>query len=58
MDKAKTPTRTVRVSDELWFAAKDKAAVEGCTVTDVIVASLEAFVESSSGDLRDSDLFD
>jgi len=50
MEKAKTPTRTVRISDELWFAAKARAAKEGCTVTDVIVTSLEAFVEAGDAD--------
>ena len=41
----KTPTRTVRVSDELWFAAKDKAIAQEKTVTDVIIAALQAFVD-------------
>lgn len=40
-----TPTRTVRVSDELWNAAKEKAAEEGITVTDVLITALEEFVE-------------
>lgn len=42
----KTPTRTVRVSDELWEAAKEKAVLEEKTVTDVIIAALKAFVEA------------
>jgi predicted HicB family RNase H-like nuclease len=41
-----TPTRTVRVSDELWNAAKEKAAEQGVTVTDVLITALEEFVES------------
>lgn len=41
----KTPHRTVRVSDELWEAAKAAAAEEGLTVTDVVVAGLRTFVE-------------
>lgn len=55
MESNKTPTRTVRVPNELWDAAKAKARQEGYTVTDVIIASLEAFVESSDEDLRFSD---
>jgi predicted transcriptional regulator len=47
----KTPTRTLRVSDELWAAVKDKAQFDKRTVTDVIVESLKEYVdgwESSS----------
>jgi len=40
-----TPTRTIRISDEIWNAAKEKAASVGCTVTDVIVLALEEFIE-------------
>lgn len=39
-----TPTRTIRVSDELWNAAKEKAAEEGFTVTDIVITALEEFV--------------
>jgi len=41
----KTPTRTIRVSNDLWTAVKDKAAIEGRTVTDVIVEALKAYVK-------------
>jgi len=41
----KTPTRTIRVSDELWNAVKDKAAQDSRTVTDVIITALKAYVE-------------
>jgi len=41
----KTPTRTVRVSDELWLAAKDKAAIERRTLTDVVIEALKVYVE-------------
>lgn len=41
----KTPTRTIRVSDELWAAVKDKAAIEERTVTDVIIEALKAYIE-------------
>jgi len=41
----KTPTRTIRVASDLWFAVKDKAAIEGRTVTDVIVEALKAYIK-------------
>lgn len=44
----KTPTRTIRVSTDLWTAVKDKAAIEERTVTDVIIEALKVYV----GDLR------
>lgn len=40
----KTPTRTIRVSEELWTAAKDKAAIEERTLTDVIISALKEYV--------------
>lgn len=40
----KTPTRTIRVSDELWAAVKQQAAEDGRTVTDVIIAALKEYV--------------
>jgi predicted DNA binding CopG/RHH family protein len=41
----KTPTRTIRVSTDLWMAVKDKAAIENRTVTDVIVEALKAYIK-------------
>ena len=41
----KTPTRTIRVPDDLWRATQKKAASEGVTVTSVIIASLEEYVK-------------
>lgn len=41
----KTPTRTFRCPDDLWEAAKDKASVEGCTVTDVLITALKDYVK-------------
>ena len=41
----KTPTRTVRVEDALWHAAKAKAAEDKRTVTDVIITALKEYVE-------------
>jgi predicted DNA binding CopG/RHH family protein len=40
----KTPTRTIRVSNELWSAVKDKAAIEGKTVTQVIIEALKEYI--------------
>jgi hypothetical protein len=41
-----TPKRHVRVSDGLWNAAKEKAAAEGRTVTDVILNALQRYVST------------
>ena len=41
----KTPTRTIRVSEELWSAVKDKAQIDGRTVTDVIISALKEYVQ-------------
>lgn len=40
----KTPTRTIRVSNELWAAVKEKAALDNRTVTDVIIEALKEYV--------------
>jgi predicted HicB family RNase H-like nuclease len=42
----KTPTRTIRVSEELWTATKVKAAEENRTVTDVIISALKEYVKT------------
>lgn len=39
----KTPTRTIRVSDDLWLAVQKKAAKDKVTVTSVIIGALEAY---------------
>ena len=41
----KTPTRTIRVSNDLWNAVKDKAKIDGRTVTDVIIEALKEYVK-------------
>ena len=43
-NQPKTPGRSVRVSDDLWAAAKDVAAEQQETVTEVIVRSLTSYV--------------
>jgi hypothetical protein len=42
----KTPTRTIRVPDDLWLAAQKKAAENKITVTSVLIAALAFFVDS------------
>jgi len=44
-----TPNRTVRVPDELWDAARRKAADNGETVTDVIIRALTRYVREYGG---------
>jgi predicted transcriptional regulator len=41
----KTPTRTIRVSDDLWKAVQKKAADEAVTVTSVIINALQTYVD-------------
>lgn len=43
--KPKIPTRTFRCHEDLWQAAKAKAADEDMTVTDVLIMALQVFVE-------------
>ena len=40
----KTPTRTIRVSDELWTSVQAKAASNKVTVTSIIIAALEKYL--------------
>lgn len=42
----KTPTRTIRVSDDLWMAVQKKAYAEGVTVTSVIIDALEDYLKT------------
>lgn len=41
----KTPTRTIRVSDQLWTAVQKKAAAEKITVTSIIIEALEDYIK-------------
>lgn len=43
-NQPKTPQRTIRVPDDLWQAAKEKAKRRGETVTEVLVAALKRYV--------------
>ena len=40
----KTPIRGIRVPDDLWAAAKEEAAAEGRSLTDVILGDLHRYV--------------
>jgi len=40
----KTPTRTIRVPDDLWIAVQKKAASDKVTVTSVIIKALEEYI--------------
>lgn len=42
----KTPTRTFRCSDELWEALKVKAAEYNLTATDVLIGSIQQFLDA------------
>lgn len=44
-NQPKTPIRGVRVPDELWDAARAKAADEKESVSDVVRRALEAYVK-------------
>lgn len=40
-----TPIRNVRIPDDVWGAARAKAAAEGTTVTAVILAALTRYAK-------------
>ncbi len=44
----KTPVRNLRVPDDLWRAAQEKAKAEGRTLTEVIIAYLRRYVSTPS----------
>jgi len=44
----KTPGHTIRVPDDEWIPAKDKAAKEGETMTDVIRRALRKYVAGTA----------
>jgi predicted DNA binding CopG/RHH family protein len=47
----KTPTRTIRVADDLWLSVQKKAALEGVTVTSVIITALESYIKKDESDI-------
>lgn len=42
---ANTPMRAIRVNEELWAAAKERAAARGENLTEVIVRALGHYIE-------------
>jgi predicted HicB family RNase H-like nuclease len=47
-----TPHRTIRITDELWTAAQERAAERGESVTDVIRRALERYVKPARHEPR------
>jgi hypothetical protein len=43
----KTPTRTLRVDDELWQAVQEQARVDGITVTSIIIDGLYGYLKDA-----------
>jgi hypothetical protein len=54
-NQPKTPVRGLRVDDELWHAAQEKAKAEGRTMTDVLVAYLKRYVATPPRKKADAD---
>jgi len=44
-----TRLRAFRISDELYTAARDKAKDQGDTLSEIVRAALEAYLEGESG---------
>lgn len=42
-----TPARSVRIPDQVWHAAQERAAKEGTTVTAVILRALTRYGKQS-----------
>lgn len=40
-----TTHRSIRIPDDLWEAARKKAAAEGRTISDILRESLEQYVQ-------------
>jgi len=43
-----TTHRTVRVEDDLWFAAKEKADAEGVKLSDVLRDALRSYITTDA----------
>lgn len=54
-EKDWVPVHSVRVANEIWFAAKRAAADRGETITDVIVRALVRYVREWPGEDADDD---
>ena len=44
---ANTPQRSIRVPNDIWFAALARAQAEGITITELLIATLKAYGEGS-----------
>jgi len=44
-NQPRTPNRTVRVPDDIWFPALEKAKAEGRTLSDVIRDALLEYID-------------
>lgn len=49
-NQPKTPSRNIRVPDDLWEAAKARTTEDGTTVTAVVNAALRAYLGWSERD--------
>lgn len=47
-NQPKTPARGIRVPDELWAAAKAKSQADGTTISAILVAALEEYVDEDA----------
>jgi hypothetical protein len=43
----KTPTRAVRIDDELWSAVQEQARLDGVTVTSIILDGLYTYLKDA-----------
>jgi hypothetical protein len=49
-NQPKTPNRTLRVADDIWFRAKEIAKDRGETLTAVILRALERYIRTHGHD--------
>ena len=53
-NQPKTPVHSLRVDDDLWHAAQDKAKAEGRTLTGVIADYLKRYVSTPARRKQDA----
>lgn len=41
----KTPSRNIRITNELWLSAQAKAAKEGKSISEIVRSALEKYVK-------------
>lgn len=49
-NQPKTPKRTARIPDDIWFRVREIAKDRGETVTDVILRALKRYIRDHGGD--------